>query len=88
VSHTTHAAGTAVANPDAATERAMEWLHDEFPGWTIDIDETATWEGDLRSLWIARREGHHPQAELSAAKLHSRLSDYLQREERRRAFSN
>jgi len=88
VSDTTHATYTAVADSDLATERAVAWLQDEFPGWVIDVDETATWEGDLRSLWIARREGHHPQAELSAAKLHSRLSDYLQREERRRAFSN
>ncbi|MEX2551139.1 MAG: hypothetical protein WD638_13010 [Nitriliruptoraceae bacterium] len=79
---------TATANPVSTNDRAVAWLEDEFPGWTIDIDETATWEGDLRSLWIARREGHHPQAELSAAKLHSRLSDYLKREERRRAFSN
>ena len=88
MSNTTHATDTAVANPELATERAVAWLQAEFPGWTVDVDETATWEGDLRSLWIARRDGHHPQAELSAAKLHSRLSDYLQREERRRAFSN
>ena len=88
MSHPTHAADTTVARSETAADRAVAWLEDEFPGWTIDIDETATWEGDLRSLWIARREGHHPQAELSAAKLHSRLSDYLQREERRRAFSN
>jgi hypothetical protein len=79
---------TATAIPVSTSDRAVAWLEEEFPGWTIDIDETATWEGDLRSHWIARREGHHPQAELSAAKLHSRLSDYLKREERRRAFSN
>ena len=88
MSDTTHATDTAVAESTSTTDNALSWLHEEFPGWTIDVDETATWEGDLRSLWIARREGHHPQAELSAAKLHSRLSDYLQREERRRAFSN
>jgi len=88
VSDTTHATDTAVAESTSTTDNALSWLHEEFPGWTIDVDETATWEGDLRSLWIARRDGHHPQAELSAAKLHSRLSDYLQREERRRAFSN
>ena len=88
MSHTTHAADTAVAAPESTTQRAVMWLTEEFPGWSFDVDETATWEGDLRSLWIARRDGHHPQAELSAAKLHSRLSDYLQREERRRAFSN
>lgn len=69
-------------------EALVAWLSDEFPGWTIEVDETATWEGDLRPLWIARREGHHPQAELTAAKLHTRVSDYLAREDRRRAMGN
>lgn len=67
---------------------AVAWLETEFPGWTIDVDATATWEGDLRSLWIARRDGHHPQAELTAAKLHTRLTEYLEREDRRRALTN
>ncbi len=69
-------------------DAAVEWLEDEFPGWTITIDRTATWQGELRPLWIARSEGHHPQAELTAAKLHSRLADYLTREERREALRN
>jgi hypothetical protein len=73
---------------EATTSQARMWLEAEFPGWTVSIDETATWEGDLRPLWIARREGHHPQAELSAAKLHTRLTDYLDREERRQALAN
>jgi hypothetical protein len=88
MSHRQHGTDTAVADRVTATDPAVAWLEAEFPGWTIDLDETATWEGELRSLWIARRDGHHPQSELSAAKLHSRLSDYLQREARRRAFSN
>jgi len=67
---------------------AAEWLQAEFPGWTIAIDNTSTWEGDLRPLWIARSPGHHPQAELTAAKLHTRLSDYLDRESRRQALRN
>ncbi len=71
---------------DAAT--TITWLEAEFPGWTVSVDATATWEGDLKSLWIARREGHHPQAELTAAKLHTRLSEYLDREARRTALSN
>ena len=70
------------------TEATISWLEQEFPGWGFDVDETATWEGDLRALWIARREGHHPQAELTPAKLHTRLAEYLEREERRRALSN
>lgn len=75
----------------AVTERsevAVTWLEAEFPGWTVEIDQTATWEGDLRPLWIARSSGHHPQSELTAAKLHSRLSDYLDREARRQALRN
>lgn len=81
------------APQDAAHERddvqrTIAWLEEEFPGWSFDVDETATWEGDLRPLWIARREGHHPQAELSAAKLHTRLSDHLARQERRKALGN
>ena len=71
-----------------APEATIAWLQEEFPGWGFDLDETATWEGDLRALWIARREGHHPQTELTAAKLHTRLVEYLEREERRRALSN
>jgi hypothetical protein len=66
----------------------LAWLEEEFPGWGFDLDETASWEGDLRALWIARREGHHPQAELTPAKLHTRLAEYLAREERRQALSN
>ena len=72
--------------PEAAA--TIAWLEEEFPGWGFDVDETATWEGDLRALWIARREGHHPQAELTPAKLHTRLVEYLERVERRRALSN
>lgn len=67
---------------------AVEWIESEFPDWSVQIDETATWEGELRPLWIARRDGHHPQAELTAAKLHSRLSDYVHREQRRNALAN
>ncbi len=77
---------TRIDEPD--TRATIAWLEEEFPGWGIDVDETATWEGDLRVLWIARREGHHPQAELTPAKLHTRLAEYLEREERRRALSN
>jgi hypothetical protein len=71
---------------EAAT---VAWLEHEFPGWRVTVDVAAGWEKrDLRSLWIARRDGHHPQAELSAAKLHTRLTDYLDREERRQALAN
>lgn len=72
--------------PDA--HATLAWLEEEFPGWEFNLDETAGWEGDLRSLWTARREGHHPQAELTPAKLHTRLAEYLAREERRQALSN
>ncbi|MFA9429533.1 hypothetical protein [Egicoccus sp. AB-alg2] len=66
----------------------IEWLETEFPGWQFSVDETSTWEGDLKPLWIARRGGHHPQSELSAAKLHTRLTEYLEREQRKSALAN
>jgi hypothetical protein len=80
---------TAAATPVRDEAATITWLEAEFPGWEVSVDVSAGWEKrDLRSLWIARRDGHHPQAELSAAKLHTRLSDYLDREERRRALAN
>mgnify|MGYP007087613544 CR=1 FL=1 len=79
---------TAERPGDAATVATIGWLEEEFPGWRFDVDETSTWEGDLRPIWIARRDGHHPQAELTAAKLHTRLADYLAREGRRNALGN
>lgn len=82
----TDATTRAPATDDVQT--TVRWLEDQFPGWTIAVDQTDTGLGELRPLWIASREGHHPQAELSAAKLHTRLSDYLDREERRRALMN
>jgi hypothetical protein len=85
VSQTTHPPQQAGSH---AVEPTVTWLQQEFPGWSFDVSETVTWEGDARSLWIARREGHHPQAELSPAKLHTRLSDYLEREDRRGSLMN
>lgn len=78
---------TLTRQEEAAT-RAIEWLEGEFPGWSVDVDRTATWEGDLKPLWIARQEGRHPQAELTAAKLHTRLTEYEEREQRRSALGN
>lgn len=69
-------------------ETTVRWLEAEFPDWNVDIEPTATWEGDFQPLWIARRDGHHPQSELSPAKLHTRLTEYLERESRRRALMN
>ncbi len=81
---------TTIVRPDTAARMdvTLRWLEQEFPEWTFTVDETATWEGDLRPLWIARRTGHHPQAELTAAKLHTRLIEYLQRASRRQALGN
>ncbi len=72
----------------AGSDAYVAWLEAEFPGWRVTIDRTASWKGQLRPLWIARSPGHHPQAELTAGKLHTRLSDYLAREERRAAMRN
>ena len=80
------ATGTTHAHDDLAS--IVSWLEDEFPGWEITIDQTATWEGELKPIWIARQEGHHPQAELTAAKLHTRLTEYLAREDARQAMMN
>lgn len=71
-----------------ALEATLAWLQAEFPAWRFSLDQTATWEGTMRPLWIAQRDGHHPQAELSAAKLHTRLTDYHLREDRRQALAN
>jgi len=74
--------------PSVQAEGALLWLRGEFPDWEVRIERTADRAGTARPLWVALREGHHPQAELSAAKLHSRLSDYLDRENRRFAARN
>jgi hypothetical protein len=66
----------------------LDWLRAEFPDWDVRIQRTSTVDGQERPLWIALREGHHPQSELSAAKLHSRLADYLDREDRRNPSRN
>lgn len=87
-SHSTTERGGRIREELPETEPTLAWLEEEFPEWGFDVDETTTSEGDQRVLWIARKEGHHPQAELSPAKLHTRLAEYLEREERRRAMSN
>lgn len=66
----------------------LDWLRAEFPDWDVRIERTTTVDGQERPLWIAQREGHHPQSELTAAKLHSRLADYLDREDRRNPSRN
>ena len=66
----------------------LGWLRMEFPEWEVSVARTTTTDGVDRPLWTASREGHHPQAALSAAKLHTRLADYLDRESRRNASHN
>lgn len=66
----------------------LVWLRSEFPEWDVRIERTTTADGAERPLWVALREGHHPQSELTAAKLHSRLADYLDREGRRHPSRN
>ena len=73
---------------DERTAAFFDFLEDEFPAWTFELDETATWSGDAKPLWIATREGHHPQSALTAGKLHRRLSDYEARQSARHADSN
>ncbi len=74
--------------PQPAPHPVLDWLRAEFPEWDVRIERTTTVDGQERPLWIALREGHHPQSELTAAKLHSRLADYLDREDRRNPSRN
>jgi hypothetical protein len=73
---------------DVAERPVLEWLRAEFPDWEVRVERTTTVDGTERPLWVALREGHHPQSELTAAKLHSRLADYLDREGRRNPSRN
>ncbi len=70
-----------------ARERSLAWLATEFPTWSIEVDVTAGWDGEERDLWVAEQDGHHPQRALSAAKLHTRLDEYQERERLRRSFT-
>lgn len=79
---------TAVATRDDTDQATISWLETEFPGWQVSLDTTTGWGGDVRPLWVARQPGRHPQAELSAAKLHTRLAEYHDRERRRQALAN
>jgi hypothetical protein len=73
----------------ATTEQpVLEWLRAEFPDWDVRVERTTSSDGSERPLWVALRDGHHPQSELTAAKLHSRLADYLDREFRRNPSRN
>lgn len=71
-----------------AASTARDWLAAEFPEWDIDVDVTAGWNGESRPLYVARRDGHHPQAELSPGRLHTRLEEYLRRSAARQPRTN
>ncbi len=78
---------TAQLAQDANTT-AIAWLATEFPTWDITVDMTSGWNGVRREHWVAAQDGHHPQAALTAAKLHTRLDEYEDRARRRNAFSD
>lgn len=73
---------------DDETAAFVDFLTAEFPDWQFEVDATATWDGSSRTRWVARRDGHHPQSELTAGKLHRRLSDYEERLSARRPGDN
>ena len=73
---------------DERTAAYFDFLESEFPEWQFELEATETWSGDAKPLWIATREGHHPQAALTAAKLHRRLEDYEARNSARFAGRN
>ena len=85
---TTPETTTPAAEHSGEAAAYVAFLRDEFPDWDFQVGETEGWGGEPRELWIARRDGHHPQSELTAAKLHTRLSAYLEREARRHAHVN
>lgn len=58
----------------------LAWLEEEFPEWDFEVGQTSTPSQGERSWWVARKVGHHPQSELSAGRLYSRLSEYLARQ--------
>ena len=76
------------AQHDERTAAYVDFLEAEFPEWEFQLDRTETWSGDPRQLWIATRDGHHPQSALTAAKLHRRLEDYESRHAARFAGAN
>ena len=78
--------GTGADTPDTAA--FVDFLTAEFPDWQFEVDATSTWSGSSRTLWVATREGHHPQSELTAGKLHRRLSDYEDRIQARHPADN
>lgn len=81
-------ATTEATSADPRTAAYVDFLTAEFPEWDFTIDATETWSGDERTRWVATRDGHHPQAELTAGKLHRRLSDYESRMAARRPGDN
>lgn len=89
---TTNDDGVQMHRVDAPTsphhEAAITWLTDEFPDWEIAVSDSRSGHGEIRPIFVASQDGHHPQSELTPAKLHSRLSDYLGRESRRVSLTN
>lgn len=84
----TAARESGTAEHSGAAAAYVAFLREEFPDWDFQVGETEGWGGESRELWVARRDGHHPQSELTAAKLHTRLSAYLEREASRHAHAN
>lgn len=82
-----HDTGT-IDRADVEHSAALEWLASEFPEWDFEVGSASTISKQEVVCWIARREGHHPQSELSAGKLHTRLTEYAARESSRFAQNN
>lgn len=73
---------TSPARTDERGERTLAWLADQFPAWDFALDSTSTpSKGDLE-LWVARRDGRHPQSALTPGKLHTRLVEFQVRDGR------
>lgn len=79
---------TAEALLESVPDSTMAYLRTEFPEWTFTVDVSTGWNGTPKPLWVATRDGHHPQAERSPGRLHTRLEEYLQRVAHRTPSSN
>jgi len=85
---------TQFAPPEAAPaetdqrEAALAWLAEEFPAWTFSVGTTDTYTRRDDQHWTATQVGHHPQSALTAAKLHTRLDEYLARRANRGVRQN
>ncbi|MFT5223125.1 MAG: hypothetical protein ACI867_001435 [Glaciecola sp.] len=70
---------TAPGKSEVSQAEAIEWLEQEFAGWSITVSTTSGWNGTRRDLWEAHQILHHSQRAMTAGRLYRRLDEYEQR---------